>query len=255
MRKSPRKNKHRTMQPLVLALCVLLLPTTLRAEGASAAELLAKMRAVFGPETDCYAHLTVSRAGDRGRPAGEFIYLRSDARRSGLLYQVFPADVLGYAFLYVAKDLMAYNPACLCSQAAEAEALVRRFGVSFAELDPRSLGGLAVREEARTGFLDGQAVFVIGLQSEAPGETLDVYLSASTLLPLRRQTRDASGKITRTVDYPGYYEAGGCYIPRRMTIAAPGVPRLAVTVDDLSLRPLPDFVFTRSYLEELSPAE
>ncbi len=255
MRKSPRKNKHRTMQPVLLALCVLLLPTTLRAEGASAAELLAKMRAVFGPETDCYARLTVSPAGDRGRPGGEFIYFRSDARRSGLLYQVSPTDALGYAFLSAAGGMTAYNPACRCSQAAGAEALVRRFGVSFTELDPRSLGSLAVREEARTGFLDGQAVFVIGLQSDAPGEILDVYLSASTLLPLRRQTRDASGKITRTVDYPGYYEAGGCYVPRRLTIDTPGVPRLAVTVDDFSRRPLPDFVFTRSYLEELSPAE
>jgi hypothetical protein len=255
MRKQRQRNNRRAVRIVLTALLIILCPVALTAQDASAARLVEKMRAALGPEMDCSLRLTASFAGAGARPAAVYYYFRSDARHSGLLYLVSPADARGYALLRREDRLTAYNPACRCARDTDPAAVVRRFGLGLKEIDPRLLLTVPVSGEAAAGRLEDRPVFVVTLQSGTPGRTPRLYLDADSFLPLRLEERDASGRTTRTVDYTAYYDIGGYRVVRRLIIAAPGAARLEITVDRISRHPLPDYVFTPAYLEEVSPLE
>jgi hypothetical protein len=233
---------------LTFILCVM----SISADDASAGDLLNKMNALLGPETDCFLRLRVSYDDINSGVAGRFFYFRSDKRHASLLYQVFPRQAKGYAFLYSKERYVGFNPLCGCTTETDRLAVEKRFGLSLAELDPRSLSLFTVRGEAVAGFLKNKPVFIIDLVSDNPLVPWKVYLSGTTLLPLRLERLAVTGKSVRSVDYLSYYRIGRSYLPRRILIKTEQGESLLVAGDTVSCRPLPDVVFTLSYLEEIN---
>jgi hypothetical protein len=244
------RGARRLRRGAIIVFFLLVCPLGAGAEALTAAELLRKMTVALGPETDCFARLTVSIGGTAGKNGVRFYFFRSDARQSALLVQTAPEDARGFAFLRGPERLIGFNPACRCSSEVGPEAVAGRFGLSFAELIPGLLSAARPAGEPVAGTLDGAAVFTLVLEGEMPGERLVLSLATDTFLPVRLALRDASGEPLRTVDYLSYAEMGKRRFPRRFTVREDGGPAILVEADRISPRVLPDFIFTESYLEE-----
>jgi hypothetical protein len=210
------------------------------------------MTALFSAEEDCFARLTVTYAPHDSIPAARFFYFKSHARRAELLYQVFPGDAQGYAFLRRAEQYIAFNPAGHCFRDTGTADAETRFGVTFIDLNPVHLAQRKVTGGVMAGRLQDKPVFILELEASGTAARERLYLSRDSLLPLRVERVSDSGNMIRTVDYLSYFRVGQFHLPRRMLIEThPGVS-LLVEADQLSCRSLPDVVFTLAYLEELN---
>ncbi|MBN2354295.1 MAG: outer membrane lipoprotein-sorting protein [Spirochaetales bacterium] len=220
----------------------------------SSGEFLTAMKSLLAPDRDFYARVSVFENGaDRGgEPAAEFFYFRSDARPAFLLYQSSPPYLTGLAYLLKNGALQGFNPDCGCASETYQSVMYARAGFSFDELNPLALAARTPRGAASPGRVGGEAAVVIVLSpSEKAEPDLRLSLSAERGLPLRLEYLDDKGVPFRTVEYLAYFEIGKRYFPSRIRATDRGGRPLLAVLSDASRNPLPDFVFTKAYLEEL----
>jgi hypothetical protein len=261
MNARPRKNNRRFGPArLVLGLflaCLPALPAAVFGEDAPGAKVLLKMKTLLGADQDYFARLRVSE--ERSVSSGaveEYFYFTSGGRAASLLYQTAPAAFIGFAYLEKPGMLEGFNPACACASVMGDPAMRERAGFSFAEISPRLLPSeYTPGEEAAENRLPDRSVFTIELvplKAYERGRRLRLSVSAATGLPLRLAYLDAEGAVERTVEYLAYFEIENKYVPRLVRAADRNGSALLIEASGVSYHPLPDFVFTRAYLEELS---
>jgi hypothetical protein len=225
----------------------------------SGSELFVRMKELLGAEKDFFAEvsLTDDRPGKNSAvgpgPAAQYFFFRSDARPALLLYQTFPAPLSGFAYLMKGDALSGFNPDCGCASETDGLAMRARAGFSFAEINPLSLASYRL-VSAAAGWIEGQAALLLDLASPAgqdDGSRVRLSLSTVTGLPLRLEYRDDQGAPQRTVVYLAWFEIGGRFFPRRFRVTDNDGARWTAEVSATSYNPLPDFVFTKAYLQEL----
>jgi hypothetical protein len=224
----------------------------------TSAELLARTKALLAADKDFFAQVSVT---DEARPsaagpgpAADYFYFRSDARSARLLYQTRPAFLAGYAYLFKAGLLQGFNPDCGCASEIDPGVMRSRAGFGFADLDPRPLLEAASADKVRPARAGSESVlvFAIARAKNDQGPDAEIAVSAATGLPVRIDYLNADGAPERTVEYLAWFEIGNKYFPRLVRITDRGGARLTLEAGNVSYNPLPDFVFTKAYLEELS---
>ncbi len=243
----------RANRPL-LAVC-LGLAAAVALHAQSGPDFLSTMKNLLAPDKDFFARVSVFENGsDRnGKATAEFFYFRSDARPAFLLYQRFPSYLTGLAYLFENGTLRGFNPDCGCASETYQSVMYARAGFSFDELSPLALAARPPRGALSRGRVGDEAAVVIVLASPGGAEpAVRLSLSAASGLPLRLEYLDDKGEPFRTVEYLAYFEIGKKYFPSRVRATDRGGRPLLAVLSAASLNPLPDFVFTKAYLEELS---
>lgn len=241
-------------------LCFLILlavaPVCLVAQSETAAAYLEKMSSALSASGDCAAFLSV-RAGEGG---GEFAFhfFRRDRTAELLLIVQSPSAFFACAFFRRSDGIQTFNPQAAFWTRSDPDAVQERIGFYPEEIHPLLLASLLPRDGG-VGYGSGPKKsdeFAV-LELNPPADNRGVALLRLTLdresgLPVRLEFFDPSGGRTRLVDYLSYFQSGKTFYPRQISIQARGKAPLLAEFDAVNPNPIPDFVFTRAYVEEIT---
>lgn len=112
-------------------------------------------------------------------------------------------------------------------------------------------------ENYTTGTLGVNEVYIIDLAARHDGVTypyLTIYVTIDSSLLLKAEEFSLNRRLMRTALFPSYARVGDNIIPRQMLFIDELVEgkRTQITLAELSVQPIPDYVFTRAYLEQVS---
>jgi len=106
-------------------------------------------------------------------------------------------------------------------------------------------------EEAKLG---SYAVYILQLEAvnnEVTYQTQKLWVTISGSLLLKSEDYSSGGRLMRTSYYPSYAKAGDKVIPTKMIFADELIvgKKTTITISDISVKPIADSVFTKSYVE------
>lgn len=111
--------------------------------------------------------------------------------------------------------------------------------------------------EYTEGQLGANQVYAISLKALHDGVTypyVKIWVTKDTSLLLKAEEYSLNQRLMRTSLFPSYARVGENIIPRQMIFVDELVEgkRTQITMEDMSVNPIPDYVFTRAYLEQVN---
>jgi len=188
-----------------------------------------------------------------------FHFLRQKENRSFILITARPSLLSGISFLSRATQLVAYNPHCLCWQDIDEILFFQRTGFYPFEVNPLNLLSFKPIGEKVIVVNDtrsSQSCVAILLYPVCPlpkVKRLRLLLRETDALPLSLEYLSDEGLALRQVFYSSFYQSGNAYWPQAIVIYSFTSPPLALTLRDPNFNSLPEFVFSKSYIEEIAP--
>jgi outer membrane lipoprotein-sorting protein len=168
-----------------------------------------------------------------------------------------PAVQKGQGYLRIDESLWFYDPE---SRKFTHTSMKERFGGTHARNSDFGLSSL--REDYRAvsaeeGVLGKYQVYVLDLEArnnEVTYARRRLWVTRDTHLVLKSEDSSETGRLLRTSLFPSYTRAGGSYVPSRMIFVDELVKgaRTTISLSEISLAPLPDSVFTKSYIERVN---
>ena len=182
---------------------------------------------------------------------------RRDSENKFLMLFVEPVTQRGQGYLMIDDNLWFYDPesrkfshTSLKEQFAESDANNSDFRESSIASDYRVA---AVSEDTLGKF----AVYVLDLEatnSEVTYPNERIWVTKDTSLVLKTEDSSANGRLMRTSYFPNYAKVGDKYMPTKMIFVDNLIQgrKTQITVTDISTDPLPDSLFTKSYVERVN---
>jgi outer membrane lipoprotein-sorting protein len=182
---------------------------------------------------------------------------RRDADDKFLMLLQEPAVKLGQGYLRVDDSLWFYDPesrqftyTSMKERFADTDARNSDFGASSLT-DDYEVASIA------EGTLGRFEVYILELQAKHAEVTYArqvLWVSKDPYLPLKSEDYSETGRLMRTSLYPNYTRVSGTYVATRIIFVDELVEgaRTQITLDNVSAAPLPDSVFTKSYVERVN---
>jgi len=168
-----------------------------------------------------------------------------------------PAVQKGQGYLRIDDNLWFYDPesrkfshTSMKEQFGGTDARNSDFGASTMIEDYRIL---SIEE----GTLGKYGVYILALEArhnEVTYPKQKIWVTRDRYLVLKSEDNSETGRLLRTSLYPKYAKVGSHYIPSRLIFVDELVEgkKTSVTLSEISLEPLPDSVFTKSYIERVN---
>jgi outer membrane lipoprotein-sorting protein len=168
-----------------------------------------------------------------------------------------PTVQKGQGYLRIEDNLWFYDPesrkfshTSMKEQFGGTDARNSDFGASTMVEDYRILS----IEEGRLGKYD---VYILDLEAKHNEVTYPeqkIWITRDRYLVLKSEDYSETGRLLRTSLYPNYAKVGKQYITSRMIFVDELVEgkKTSITFSEISLEPLPDSVFTKSYIERVN---
>ncbi len=208
--------------------------------------------------TDLTLRLTfISEDPAHGIEKTKVLQYRNDDEDEFLLLIEEPVMQRGQGYLMIEDNLWFYDPQ---SRKFNHTSLKEQFNSSDAnnsDFNESSLSENYTVQQIGEGRLGSFDVYILELAAKNnevtyPRMVLSVTRQGSLIL--KSEDYSASDRLLRTSYYPSYIKAGESYIPGKMIFIDNLVEgkKTTITVSDVSVKPIPDSVFTKSYVERVS---
>ena len=104
------------------------------------------------------------------------------------------------------------------------------------------------------GILGNVPVYILNLEAnndEVPYPKMKLWVRQSPTLPMKSDEYGYSGRLMRSSAYLNYVKVGEKYLPTRILMVdmLNVGEKTQITMTNPSVGPLPDYVFTKAYLE------
>jgi hypothetical protein len=168
-----------------------------------------------------------------------------------------PAVQKGQGYLRIDESLWFYDPE---SRKFTHTSMKERFGGSHARNSDFGLSRLQddyqVRsiEEATLGRYQVSLVDLAATHNEVTYPRRRIWVTRHTHLILKSEDYSETNRLLRTSLFPAYAKVGDRMVPSRMIFVDELVKgaKTTLTLAEISLAPLPDSVFTKSYVERVN---
>ncbi|MHC1693661.1 MAG: outer membrane lipoprotein-sorting protein [Sphaerochaetaceae bacterium] len=245
---------------LILMLVAILLPATLSAITLDEAQqLLVRIDGMSNFEdTDLSALMTLLvEDPEKGIEKSKVLQFRSDDDEKFLLLIQEPVVKKGQGYLMVDDNLWFYDPE---SRKFSHTSLKEQFSDSDAnnsDFNASSMAGdytVVSVEESKLGKFAVYLLDVKANNNEVTYPTQKLWVTTADTLILKTEDYSASGRLMRSSYYPSYTKAGEHYIPTKMIFVDELIAgsKTTITLSDISIKDIPDSVFTKSYLERVN---
>lgn len=221
-------------------------------------DLIARIKNNMSSPRDFSARLTVIKNMETLLKDQEQYYLfRKDSEGLLLLVQLKPEALKGRSFLLKYDELWLYNPFGKgFSQATPAQYISNSLACIFdisafnflhdyriQKFSPDVVGDFDVHKIEFTAKQDSQSV-----------PQLTLWITQADYLPLKVQYINNKGIPERTVYYHKYTRIDGEIYPVSIYIehSVDSTKKTQLIFSQFNIQPIPDFVFTRAYLEEIN---
>jgi len=248
------------MKKLVISLLILTLIAPIFAISVSdGPELLRKIDKNTNFEgVDLTALMTfISEDPTEGIEKSKVLQFRSDDDDKFLLLIQEPTTQQGQGYLMIDDNLWFYDPQ---SRKFSHTSLKEQFNDSDAnnsDFNESSLSedyNVVALGEEKLGKFDVYKVEIMANNNEVTYPKQILYVTKNSLLILKSEDYSASDRLLRTSYYPSYTQAGPSFIPNKMIFIDNLVKgkKTTITVGDVSVKEIPDSIFTKSYVERVN---
>jgi len=185
------------------------------------------------------------------------LQFRSDDDDKFLLLIQEPTTKQGQGYLMIDDNLWFYDPqsrkfshTSLKEQFTGSDANNSDFNESSISED---YSVVAINEE-KLGKFDVYKIEIEANNNEVTYPKQILFVTRDSLLVLKSEDYSASNRLLRTSYYPSYTQAGPSFIPNRMIFIDNLVQgkKTTITVSDISVKEIPDSIFTKSYVERVN---
>lgn len=182
---------------------------------------------------------------------------RRDPKKQFLIVILQPETQKGQGYLQVDNNLWFYDPQ---SRQFSHSSLKENFQSSDAknsDFNRQSLAKDYTVAESTEGKLGIYPVYILDLKAknnEVTYPRIKLWIRKDLQIVLEAQDYSLSGRLMRTAYYPNYVKIGKKFFPSRMLFIDDLNPgnKTQITVSDPSIAPLPDYLFTKAYLERVN---
>ncbi len=182
---------------------------------------------------------------------------RRDSQDKFVFLFIEPAVQKGQGYLRIDESLWFYDPE---SRKFTHTSMKERFGGSHARNSDFGLSKLQDDYETRSieeATLGKHQVYVVDLaarHNEVTYPRRRIWVTRDTHLILKSEDYSETNRLLRTSLFPTYARVGGQNVPSRMIFVDELVKgaKTTLTLSEISLAPLPDSVFTKSYVERVN---
>ena len=194
---------------------------------------------------------------EKGASDEKSAFFRRDSLDAFLVIQLEPATRMGQGMLLVSDNLWKYDPV---SRKFSHSSFKENYGDSAAKNSDFRGSGKARDYRvvgSRSGALGKFDCWILDLEAVRDTVTypfMRLWISKSDTLQLKAEEYSLTKRLLRTALFPSYTKLAGKYIPTRQ-IYQDGLvagKRTEVIVTDISVKSLPDDMFTKSYLEKVN---
>jgi outer membrane lipoprotein-sorting protein len=199
----------------------------------------------------------VSVSPDRGTFANKQQIFRRDKDDAFLMLMVEPESRKGQGMLRVDNNMWRYDPTSRKFTHTTLKDTYENSTVTNNDFRrwQRSIDYSV--EKLSTGTLGNYKVVIGELKAnndEVPFPYLKMYIETDRKIVLKIEEYSLSMKLLRTAYYTQYVQIGDSFVPTVQIFQDGLIPekRSQVTYTDISTKPLPDYYFTKEYLERVS---
>jgi outer membrane lipoprotein-sorting protein len=208
--------------------------------------------------TDFSALMTlISEDPTDGIEKSKVLQFRSDDDDKFLLLIQEPVAQKGQGYLMIDDNLWFYDPQ---SRKFSHTSLKEQFNSSDANNSDFQESSLiddydvtSISEET-LGRFEVYKMVLSAKNNEVTYPKQILYVTRSNSLILKSEDFSASDRLLRTSYYPSYSQAGNSFIPNKMIFIDNLIEgkKTTITVTDISVKDLPDSIFTKSYVERVN---
>jgi outer membrane lipoprotein-sorting protein len=182
---------------------------------------------------------------------------RRDPKKQFLIIILQPETQKGQGYLQVDNNLWFYDPQ---SRQFSHSSLKENFQSSDAknsDFNQQSLAQDYTVDGSTEGTLGVYPVYILDLKAKNNEVTyphMKLWIRRDLQIVLKAEDYSLSGRLMRTAYYPNYVKVGDKYFPSRMLYIDNLNPgnKTQITVTDPSVASLPDYLFTKAYLERVN---
>jgi hypothetical protein len=244
----------------ILALVSLIAPAAVSAQDAPEFQKILSLideRSTF-PKVDFSAIMQIKTTDpEKGNSDEKSASFRRDSLDAFLILKLEPATAKGQGMLLIADNLWKYDPT---SRKFSHSSLKDNYGDSSAKnSDFRSSTKAKDYKVAgsSTGALGKFDCWILDLEATRDDVTypfMKIWVAKSDSLMLKAEEYSLTKRILRTSLFPSYAKLEDKYIATRSIFIDGLVPgkRTEFIISDLSVKTLPDDMFTKSYLEKVN---
>jgi hypothetical protein len=243
---------------IFITVIVLLSSLLIWAENEIAFDLKKRIESTMSSSRDFSAQLTVIKnIGLKFEDQEQYCLFRRDAEGLLLLLQLKPEPVKGRAYLLKNGELWLYNPYARTFMQTTSEQHISDAACRVSDIAAWSfIRGYTMKEmtSAVLGSCDAYIIELSALDSSHPAPRLTLWIEKRDYLPLKLQVFNKQGMLERTVFYHKFTRIEGEIFPVSIYVedAAGRKRKTQLIFSRFDIQSIPDFVFTRAYVEEIN---
>lgn len=199
----------------------------------------------------------VSDKPGEDREVTEARLFRRDSEDLFLMIIIAPEIQKGQGYLQLEDNLWFYDPESRKFEHSSIRENIQNSDAKNNDFMERSLAGDYEVVSHEEGVLGGVPIYILNLEAlndEVTYPSMKLWVRQTPSLPMKAEEYGFSGRLMRSTAYLNYVKVGEKYLPTRMLFAdmINTGEKTQITMSNPSVGTLPDYIFTKAYLEAVN---
>ncbi|MDH7483407.1 MAG: outer membrane lipoprotein-sorting protein [Spirochaetales bacterium] len=182
---------------------------------------------------------------------------RRDTKKQFLILVLLPEVNKGQGYLREEDNVWFYDPSSRKFSFSSIKENLQDTKAKNSDFTASSLENDYTVTSMKEGVLGKYAVWILDLKAktnEVAYERIVLYVRKDRTMLLKREDYSVNGRLMRTTAYPKYVELEGKLLPAQILIVDEinKGEKSQITMTEQSVAPIPDRVFTKAFLEQVS---
>ncbi|MFP4563164.1 MAG: outer membrane lipoprotein-sorting protein [Spirochaetia bacterium] len=182
---------------------------------------------------------------------------RRDSQDQFLLLILKPEAQRGQGYLQIDEVVWFYDPESRKFEKSTLKETIQDSDTQNSDLDRSALSEDYDVVDWSEGTLGSFEVYILDLEAnttEVSYDKLKLWVRKDVPLILKEEDYSVNARLMRTIFFPNYVTVAGRYLPSKALIIDELNPgeRTQITMRDTTVADIPDYVFTKAYLERVN---
>jgi len=182
---------------------------------------------------------------------------RRDAKDQFVLLILKPEAQKGQGYLQVDENVWFYDPESRKFEKSTLKETIQESDTQNSDLDRSSISEdyeVVDWEEGKIGSFDVYILDLKATRDDVSYDKIRIWVRKDRTIVLKEEDYSLNGRLMRTIYYPKYVSVAEKYIPSKaLIIDELNVgEKTEITMRDATVASIPDYVFTKAYLERVN---
>ncbi len=211
----------------------------------------------FGSSDFTTQYTIVSEKPGEEREVFEMRLFRRDVENLFLMLIISPEIQKGQGYLQLDDNLWFYDPESRKFEHSSVRENIQSSDAKNSDLMEQTLSEDYRVVSHEEGILGNVPVYILNLEAlhdEVAYPTMKLWVRQTPTLPMKSEEYGFSGRLMRSSAYLNYVKVGDRYLPSRILLVdmLNIGEKTQITMTNPSVGTLPDYIFTKAYLEQVN---